>query len=333
MANYNWISPDTYGLSAPNVTQLAVSSSGAQQSTWLFPPSMRVQSPARDEANSFPDAEFTTARSSGPSRSSYSYFVRLINPKKKSDYVVRMWHNTTDLFTSPARMKLSLMDYFGNEVPSTTDFQVGYFEPPSNTKRWIVDERDLKMMYSCYEVGSKINLWCERRVEHIPDKDNECPPSTRSPPSKRKKREQVETDDEIFKQLREKNPKMEAPKLRLWAKLIQSGRHDSYDVPPQIPLITGSSTPVRPKKDGFVEALTGAATTIAHALNPHVSSVPQRREGEHVAVSPLRMTTIRRSCLQDLKMLKELLEDGVLTEIEFTEEKQNILATLKDLKK
>ena len=78
---------------------------------------------------------------------------------------------------------------------------------------------------------------------------------------------------------------------------------------------------------------TGAATTIAHALNQHVSSVPQRREGEHVAVSPLRMTTIRRSCLQDLKMLKELLEDGVLTEIEFTEEKQNILATLKDLKK
>ena len=32
-------------------------------------------------------------------------------------------------------------------------------------------------------------------------------------------------------------------------------------------------------------------------------------------------------------MLKELLEDGVLTEIEFTEEKQHILATLNDLKK
>ena len=83
------------------------------------------------------------------------------------------------------------------------------------------------MMYSCYEAGSKINLWCERQVEHIPDKDNKRPPSTHLPLSERKKREQVETDDEIFIKLREKNSKMKAPKLRLWAKLIQSGQHDS----------------------------------------------------------------------------------------------------------
>ena len=62
---------------------------------------------------------------------------------------------------------------------------------------------------------------------------------------------------------------MAVPKLQLWAKLIQSGQHTSYDVPQQIPLITGSPTPIRPRKDGSVVVLTGAAMTIAHALNPH----------------------------------------------------------------
>jgi len=79
---------------------------------------------------------------------------------------------------------------------------------------------------------------------------------------------------------------------------MESGRHDSYDTPPQIPLITGSPAPARPRKDGLVEALTGAATSFAQALqSPKVchSPVPQVREGEHMTISPLRKTTIRRS--------------------------------------
>ena len=51
--------------------------------------------------------------------------------------------------------------------------------------------------------------------------------------------------DDIFQKLKEKNPEMAAPKLRLWAKLIQTGRHESYKVPAPIPLITGPG----PSKD------------------------------------------------------------------------------------
>ena len=60
---------------------------------------------------------------------------------------------------------------------------------------------------------------------------------------------------------------MEGPKLRLWAKLIQSGRHDSYETPPAIPLITGGSI-VKSRKASFTEAVTGAATAIAKVLQP-----------------------------------------------------------------
>ena len=40
--------------------------------------------------------------------------------------------------------------------------------------------------------------------------------------------------DKISTKLKEKNPNMPAPKLRLCAGLIQSGRHDDYENPPNI---------------------------------------------------------------------------------------------------
>lgn len=43
----------------------------------------------------------------------------------------------------------------------TSDFYVGYFEPPSRAKRWIIDGRDLQSLYANCDPGSKINLWCE----------------------------------------------------------------------------------------------------------------------------------------------------------------------------
>ena len=86
------------------------------------------------------------------------------------------------------------------------------------------------------------------------------------------------------------------------------------------------------------EALTGAAVALAKALKPTITSCnsPVRATQASDAmkkISPLRVTVIRPSCLEDLKKLKELFEDGILTETEFMEEKQHILATLKGIKK
>lgn len=161
------------------------------------------------------------------------------------------------------------------------------------------------------------------------------------PVAKKRKtaRETLEDEtDTIFQKLREKHPKMEGPKLRLWAKLIQSHRHESYDDPPQIPLITGSATASKPKRESIGEALTGAAVALANALQPSKAvnspvATTQACDDITKKISPLKVTVIRRSCLEDLKKLKELFEDGVLTETEFVEEKQHILATLKGLKK
>ena len=139
----------------------------------------------------------------------YSYFVRIINPKKKSDYIARMWHNVTQAFQSPTALKIKLMDSFPSDIPNSMNFQVGYFEPPNNTKRWIVEERDLETMYGFYESGAKINLWCEARGNQELCNENEPPAKKKKATTRITQREQKEDEtDTIFKQLKEKHPDM-----------------------------------------------------------------------------------------------------------------------------
>lgn len=114
-------------------------------------------------------------------------------------------------------------------------------------------------MYSLFNSGSKINLWCEGK-----------PLSDKAPPPRKRpyttKRELFEGVDDVFKKLKEKHSDMPLPKLRLWARLIHTGRHDDYEKPPDLPLITGSPTLIKPKKENLSDAITGAATAVVKLL-------------------------------------------------------------------
>ena len=277
-----------------------------------------------------------------PAKRKHSYFVRIINPKKKSDFVVRTWHDASETFDSPRSLKLKLMESFPDDVPDHVSFQVGYFEGKNSTKRWIVEPRDLQSMYSVLEEGQKITLWCEGKGRSSPvskNDDSEPPPAKKAKQSATgtSKRESFEEEiDKIFTKLKEKHPDMPAPKLRLWARLIQSGQHD-YENPPNIPLITGTPATTSKLKDSVAEALTSAATAVVKLLQPTQSndspSTPKTQStGHSTYISPMKLAQLRRGCLEDLKKVKELLEEGVLTEQEYQEEKQQILHCLKNLK-
>jgi len=76
--------------------------------------------------------------------------------------------------------------------------------------------------------------------------------------------------------------------------------------------------------------IAGAATAIVKAINnPTKEKSPTKVQG----LSPLKAVSIRRSCLDDLKQVKELVEDNILMEAEFAEEKDRILKTLRGLGK
>ena len=249
----------------------------------------------------------------------YEYSIRVIDPKKRSNYKTMAWHDASWKFNSIQSVKAKIAESFPDDVSHDLGFQIGYYHGRGSTKRWLVEERDLMDMYK--KSKNNINLWCEG----ICATENEPP----APPAKKPritKREAIEDEvDEMFTSLKSKHPSFALPKLRLWARLIRSGHHEDYDTPPNIPLITGSPTPAKGKKESMSDAFAGAAKAIVDVLK----SPSRAPTSSHV--SPMKSAQLRRSCLEDLKKIKELFEDRVLSQEEFIEQKKNILTTLKSL--
>ena len=66
-------------------------------------------------------------------------------------------------FESIGMMKLKLMKEYGEQVPETLEFRVGYFSGKQCTKYWLMCQDDLDVMYRSTnkEVKCNILLWCD----------------------------------------------------------------------------------------------------------------------------------------------------------------------------
>jgi len=54
--------------------------------------------------------------------------VRISNPEKLSQFISRQLHHFDGKFDSIMAIKVHLMDKFGDQVPETINFNIGYFE-------------------------------------------------------------------------------------------------------------------------------------------------------------------------------------------------------------
>ena len=161
---------------------------------------------------------------------SFNYVLRIINPKRKSDAVTRTWHNMHKEFSSPETLRENLMDTFSVQVPEDTDFSIGYYAKPGNSKRWIEINEDLKAMYKMYKHDSTVNLWCDGRIEDVLPSKRSSDSNTNDRPNNKRARREDEIDD-IFETLREKHENFSDPQLRLWACMYVNGFHKDLDNP------------------------------------------------------------------------------------------------------
>ena len=135
--------------------------------------------------------------------------------------------------------------------------------------------------------------------------------------------------DEIYRELDAKHSgKYEVPKLRLWARMISSNLHDSMDYPPKIPVFGGGLQPKRPRQD-LSSALNGAAVAFTQALN-HGQGTGSEEQPTSITTTQMQVD-LRMKNLEQLKFIKQLYDNGVLTETEFTEQKENILSAIRNL--
>ena len=255
----------------------------------------------------------------------YSYKVKMINPQKKSESIVRQLNSFTSKFESVKEVRTKLNEEFGEQVPNTLDFSIGYFDGSQQAKVWLYTAEDLKAMYSKHPSGGSISLWCDgnytevnhkKRRAEVPDQSTHC-------------QLKEEETDSVFKELREKHTaNYGTPRLRLWARMISTGLHDDYDNPPNIPAFSGIKNK-RARKDSVSDTVSGAAIAIVEALQG--KKTDKGASSALCGSSPGRLVDIRMKNYEQLCYLQSLFDDGILTEEEYAEQKKSILSSLRKL--
>ena len=202
--------------------------------------------------------------------------MKIINPKRKSEAVIRELRKFTGQFHSITEVKIRIMEEFEDHVPDSTRFAVGYYE--GQTKRWICNDEVLSRLYEVYAKcpDKEILLWCEgRRSDHDSDDDSKAKKKKKSDDGCKTKREEKEDEVKVLAdELQEKHKdklNLNEVQYRLWSRMIISGVHTSKDVPPQIPLLSGPTTPKKPKHS-LEEAILNTATAMMKAI-PRMSGL------------------------------------------------------------
>ena len=82
----------------------------------------------------FSSSSATTPTATPSHMSLYNYKVKIINPVKRSDVIVRHLNNYSGKFDTVMMLRLKLIDAFPDQVPNTVDFSVGYYEGSQQSK-------------------------------------------------------------------------------------------------------------------------------------------------------------------------------------------------------
>ncbi|SMN02688.1 hypothetical protein SPONN_1479 [uncultured Candidatus Thioglobus sp.] len=250
----------------------------------------------------------------------FDYKVKITNPARKSDVVVRHLHHFHGKFDSLLNLHVKLVEEFKEQVPDSLSFNIGYFEGQKHAKMLMGSEEDLQAMYMRYPSG-EVTLWCDGRKSE-----------ENGSAAKKRKREDVASNyhdkaeevEDIYQELMRKHSEnYDIPKLRLWARAIASSNHKSMDHPPEYPPF--SSTPKRTRQESLSTTISGAAIAIAQALGGGKKNSAPDQEGGSFQVD------LRMKNFEQLRYLKQLYDDNILTEEEFYEQKENILTSLKKL--
>ena len=274
--------------------------------------------------------------------------MKILNSDKRNRKpITRHIYRSMQKVTSITELKAQLIDELKDELPNTLDFDIGFFE--GNTKHWLVTVEDLQNMYSRHKTGGEISLWVDADVGRSSDKsdgkESESRKRKRKDSGSSKRREREDDIELIFQELHAQHTDMyTTPQLRLWARMIQCGTHDSYEDPPRVPMITGVA-PKRQKKDNLSDAFTEAAKAVAKAFTspttmqpsspthagPTTSSSTITSGPIAVGISPGKSVELRRKNLEQLRYVQKLYDNQILSDTEFVEQKRIILDALRKL--
>ena len=294
--------------------------------------------------HSLPPHPTPPADTHSDSRRQYTYSLKIINPKKKSQFLVEKFRRL-GTFSSPREVRLSILTECEGLVPDNTEFDFGYFKGGrGSAKVWIKSEEDLKSMYETYVNEKEISLWClgsekEDGATSVSNTNKRKLPNADDRQGSKRQAIRDEVED-IFTSLKEKHGSTyNAAQLRLWANMLQIGTHRDYDEPPKVPMF-GVNAKTGTKSPCLADALSNVAEGFMRALKspgpaPSCSSSPTRMPSheplQEMGVSPGKCAALRSQYIQQLKELHQLLEATAISKEEYEEQKAAVLHKMQGL--
>lgn len=180
-------------------------------------------------------------------------------------------------------------------------------------KIWLNTDTDLRGMYETLQGKKCIQLWAYTHVStkpHIATKPQNKSSSAGSSSSCAGGQKSSEVDH-IYEQLKEKhkeNNMYDEERLRMWAYLINMGKHASLDEPPDKPFWRGRKRPAAEvERQGTANCKVRVVSTS----------------------SPSTKVSMRTQLIDQLEKWNRLHKDGIIDDAEYKELRESILLDIK----
>lgn len=224
-----------------------------------------------------------------------------------------------------SELKEKLRGELKDELNDGTDFDFGYFEGRQSIKRWITEDEDLRQMYVKLKSG-ELHLWCELYA----DIENQPPPKRKKEETNSRRQDKENLVEEAFDELQQKHmDTYTKPQLKLWARMLINNIHESYDQPPNVPMIMG--TKPQQKKETLTEVIAGAAAAFVKAVKPVPHAQISENSRSTSPHSPGKRADARMKNFEQLRYIKQLFEDKILEEKDYIEQRGLILEALRNI--
>lgn len=251
-----------------------------------------------------------------------------------------------NIVTSTDALKALIKAQFASDLEK--QFDVGYEH--SNDVVNIRSPDDLREVWTSASNGVKIVLWCDglkrasatqnKRSVDTENSDDEDDVTQSVKPKKKKKKDTDEVNkavQSIVDELKELHPDSgyTPMQFRIWAEMYNGGVHPCLQEPPTSTMFVraGGGNTTKKKMSNTNDPLSHAIVQLASALSPNVSaSLSHSGSGPKQGVSPAKIIENRSKCYKQLAEVRNMNQSGLLSDEEYTVEREAIMKVLKQLK-
>ena len=201
-------------------------------------------------------------------------------------------------------------------------------------------------MWGLIRKGEKVTLWCIGALNKGQSESHKLP-SEEAPHSAKKVKKGMTAEDkraaalEFEEKLLAKHPdKYSRYQIRFWAEMLANGGYSDLDTPPAGAAMFHRETAMKRAKpesnnDILMSGMLTMVNTLCQKLVPQQSSdqaTPAPAPIPSATFSPMKKAELCGTYFKQLVELRNLFDQGILTEDEYKEQKEDLVDAMRKLK-